>query len=156
MKEIILSNGSTVIVDDLDYNKYVKYNWYSSKGYAARRIRINGKRICQYLHIEIAKDIGLNVNNLIDHKDQNIKNNTRINLREATYSQNAVNSKLNIRNKSGYRGISFEKNGKLKVAFRYKKQDIYIGTYNTIKEAIIAYNRAIKLYFGEYAVLNKL
>jgi hypothetical protein len=43
---------------------------------------------------------------LIDHIDNNLENNRIENLRPATKSQNAMNSKIDKRNKSGIKGLS--------------------------------------------------
>lgn len=45
----------------------------------------------------------------IDHKDRNPYNNRKDNLREATNSQNQHNAKINSRNTSGYKGVSYRK-----------------------------------------------
>jgi hypothetical protein len=49
---------------------------------------------------------------LVDHIDRNCLNNSIENLREATKSQNAFNSKIASNNKSGVKGICWHKNAK--------------------------------------------
>lgn len=46
---------------------------------------------------------------LIDHKDLNPSNNKISNLRLATFSENAQNSNLSVKNNSGVKGVSFDK-----------------------------------------------
>lgn len=73
---------------------------------------------------------------LVDHIDQNPRNNKIDNLRAADKSSNAYNSKLNKRNKSGVRGVSWDKTRQRWVA-RFKKDGKYLclGYFDTVEEA---------------------
>lgn len=84
----------------------------------------------------------------IDHIN-GIRNDNRIfNLREATPSQNRVNTKtLRADNKSGYTGIKFDKN---RNNWRAKIGKINCGRHHTIEEAIKARNAKGKEIFGEF------
>lgn len=56
MKEIELSCGKKVQVDDWYYDELNKHNWCAVNGrYAVRRVFINGKRTNQYIHHWIIK-----------------------------------------------------------------------------------------------------
>ena len=48
---------------------------------------------------------------IIDHMDGNRTNNSIDNLREVTRSQNMMNSKMNKKNTSGYKGVCKDRNG---------------------------------------------
>lgn len=85
---------------------------------------------------------------LVDHKDTNSLNNKWENLREATKSQNGLNSKVRSTNKLGVKGISKNKQGFL--------VRICLGTYDTLEEAIEVYNAAIMQHFGEFAKLSEM
>jgi hypothetical protein len=50
--------------------------------------------------------------NILDHKDQNGKNNRWNNLREADHTQNSRNRKRDVRNKSGRKGVYWHKQHK--------------------------------------------
>jgi hypothetical protein len=81
-----------------------------------------------------------------------IRNDNRIvNLREATFSQNIMNSKTQTKNTSGYKGVSFNI-GKNKfesyVSFNHKK--IHIGLFDTAKEANEARKVKAKILHGEF------
>ena len=89
--------------------------------------------------------------NMIDHKDTNKTNNILDNLRDADNSSNNQNRGLSITNTSGYRGVSLDtNNGKYKVQFVKNGTNNYLGEYITIEEAVIVYNKAAKLSFGEF------
>jgi hypothetical protein len=95
--------------------------------------------------------------NQIDHINGIRDDNRFCNLREATGTENQGNKKLNKNNTSGYRGVSWNKNSK-KWESRLKVNDkrIYLGSFNSKKEAALAYNRAALEYFGEFAYLNEI
>ena len=75
----------------------------------------------------------------VDHIDNNPSNNKWDNLREASKSCNAINSKINNRNTSGIVGITFDKSrNKWKVMLTLNKKSIYQARFNTFDEAVIA------------------
>ena len=71
---------------------------------------------------------------LIDHIDRNKINNKIENLREATSSENAINSCLSKNNISGYKGIDFNQN-KWRARARRNKKQYDLGRFNTLEEA---------------------
>lgn len=88
---------------------------------------------------------------LIDHKDTNGLNNKWDNLREATHNQNHYNTPTCKNNKTGYKGIHFEKQtGKYRASIRVEGNTIKSKRVNTLKEAVIIYNEMHKLH-GEFA-----
>ena len=96
------------------------------------------------------------IDKFIDHIDGDPSNNRISNLRLATRNQNARNQKKNINsdNTSKYKGVSLLRGNRwvAKIAFDGKNRGI--GTYDTEREAALAYNvRAFEL-FGEFARLN--
>lgn len=112
MKEIVLSNGMITLVDDVDYYEIGYYLWFPTKNresyYAVRSKGSSNTKIA--LHVEIAIRMKLDtINFQVDHKDRDTLNNQRNNLRQATHSQNIVNSKLRSDNTSGHKGISYNK-----------------------------------------------
>src|ERR1700693_6226684 len=115
MKYIPLTLGLTAIVDDEDFAWLSKHKWHAiKKGYA---VRSESRRDCTdrprraiYMHVEIAKKMGLDTSHMVDHRNLDKADNQRQNLRPATATQNAVNSQISLRNKSGYRGVSMAPN----------------------------------------------
>ncbi len=113
------------------------------------------KSITIYLHLEIAQRIGLDLTNQVDHKDRDIFNNKRGNLRSATRSQQKANGNIYKNNTSGYKGVSFDyRRQKYRSRISVNKIEIYLGTFDDPENAAKAYDKAAKEYFGEFASLN--
>ena len=91
-------------------------------------------------------------NELVDHINQIKDDNRWSNLRQATVSQNNINSKKQKNNKSGYRGVYWDsKNQIWRVQIKYKSKHKYLGRYTDIKEAAEVYKKAALELYGEYA-----
>ena len=71
------------------------------------------------------------------------------NLREMTPSQRRANSR--IRNKLGVRGVWITKSGKYVARIRVAGKRKYLGLFETIEKASVAYTRAAKDTFGQFA-----
>ena len=98
-----------------------------------------------YVYGEIPKE-------QVDHINC-IKTDNRIeNLRLASHGQNCSNREKQSNNTSGYKGVCFIKSKeKWRARIGYNGKKIYIGLFNTAKEASYAYKeKAIELH-GEFA-----
>lgn len=139
-------------IDECDMDLIRDYNWYlNSCGYLCARI--DGKD--QTLHNMIAERMGFDLSKLTDHIDRDKENNHRSNLREATHSQNRVNSKKRSDNTSGYRGVFLDKRtGRWPTQIQFKGKQIYLGVFNDKKDAARVYDKAALEYYGEFAQLN--
>lgn len=84
---------------------------------------------------------------IIDHVDG--RQNSIENLRISTQAQNMANSKMNIRNKSGFKGVS--KHGDLWQA-KYSNQ--YGGLFSDPKDAARQYDRLATMKHGVFAMTN--
>jgi len=91
----------------------------------------------------------------LDHINRNKSDNRICNLRECNRSQNNANT-LPYKNRK-YKGICFDKRcGKYRVQIGYKKENYYLGRFDTPEAAALAYNaKALELY-GEFAYLNEV
>lgn len=88
----------------------------------------------------------------IDHKDRVRYHNWETNLREATSSQNKLNSNMNRRNTSGFKGVSWSRQNQTWMAFLAKK---YLGQFVTKEEAFAAYTKAAQEKFGEEVGIDR-
>ncbi|HEY1881354.1 MAG TPA: HNH endonuclease [Caulobacteraceae bacterium] len=90
----------------------------------------------------------------IDHIDLDRTNNRWANLREATRSQNVVNSGRRTTNRSGFKGVTFKQGrGDLpawRATIRAGDRYLHLGYFATPEEASVAYEAAAREAFGEY------
>lgn len=146
------------MVDDEDFQELSKHSWCitgnSRMKYAGRGTRKAGKNQKFYMHRVILRaPFGVSV----DHIDGNSLNNQRSNLRLCLHKENIRNGKLRTTNKSGYKGVSFiaaRKKFAAHIKVDYKSK--YLGYFHDAKDAAVAYNKAAKLMFGEFANINRL
>jgi hypothetical protein len=90
--------------------------------------------------------------NSIDHINHIKDDNRWVNLRAATSAQNGANTKKRINNKSGYKGVYWNKRSKkwyVKITHMYKV--IHLGVYTTPQEAAEAYKKKAIELFGEFS-----
>ncbi len=152
MKLIPLTQSRFAKVSDHRFDELKQWNWQFGDGYAYRIQNINGSLHTIRMHVQIMNPPkGMEV----DHKDLDKLNNQDDNLRVCTSSQNKANKGLTTRNTSGYKGVSWnKKDKKWKVAIDYDNHHIYLGRFDDVIEAAKAYDKAARIYHGEYANLN--
>lgn len=88
---------------------------------------------------------------IVDHIDGNYDNNKWTNFRKCNNSQNQGNAKLRDDNKTGYRGVHFDKRKRAYIAqITINKKRIWLGQRSTAREAYEIYLKAAKEHFGEF------
>lgn len=85
---------------------------------------------------------------MLDHIDKNPLNNKIDNLRAADKSLNSTNRTRPKNNKSGYKGVSWDKQRKKWfVKIEVRKKQIALGRFENVQDAVCAYNSAFKIHF---------
>jgi len=92
---------------------------------------------------------------MTDHINGNTLDNRRSNLRLATPSDNAHNTKLPKNNTTGYRGVG-KKGNRYIAHIRSDNKEHHLGSFSTPEEAALAYNKAATELHGEFASLNTI
>lgn len=136
------------MIDDTDSTLISKYKWnITSRGYAYTIY--DGKPKKMHTLITGYK--------YTDHINGNKLDNRRDNLRSVTHSQNMKNRKKHINNKSGYKGVYWCSERKKWVAqIRVNRKRVFIGRFDTTKEAAKQYNiKSLELH-GVYGRLNNI
>lgn len=157
MKEIKISQGKTVLVDDWDYEWLSQYKWYLGKSkrksgddlYYAWTHQYNG-------HVTSMHRILTNAQpgQIVDHRNGNGLDNQRLNLRTCTKAQNARNIKARW-GRSQYKGVYWHKHRKKwAVEINIGGQRKSLGYYADEIAAARAYDKAALNYFREFADIN--
>lgn len=85
---------------------------------------------------------------LLDHIDRNPLNNRIENIREADKKINSINRNLQSNNKSGYKGVSWNKNSsKWEAYIKVNNKRIHLKLHETLEEAIEARREAENKYW---------
>lgn len=157
--------------DLLDYDPETGvFTWkVSRRGRGTAAGRVAGKRHCegyvsigidgrQYLahRLAILYTDGAFPSQDTDHMNGDRSDNRRENLREASRSQNNMNSKLRSTNKTGIRGVYESKRGRFISRVNFDGVCISLGSFSCPREAAHAYNKAAVQIYGEFAVLNPI
>jgi len=156
MKQIKLTQGAVALVDDADYESLRFMRWHLDKGVSKSyaRTRIYAGKSSQLVRMHrflMNPPVGV----LVDHRDRDGLNNQRSNLRICTPAENNRNAVKQINNKSGYKGVSWDKEKRLwtvGVSIKHKRK--IIGRYFCLIKAAKAYDEAAIKYYGEFARLN--
>ena len=91
----------------------------------------------------------------LDHINR-VKDDNRIeNLREVTHQQNMFNTSAYKNNKLGVKNICVSKSFRYQVGFTLNGKVVYLGTFDTIEEAIEKRDIWSKENHGEFATLSK-
>ena len=89
---------------------------------------------------------------IVDHRDMDGLNNSWDNLREATKTQNAANTRASKRNTSGLKGASYCKSaGRFRATIGVRGKQIWLGYFDTAEEAHAAYLDAATRLFQDFA-----
>jgi hypothetical protein len=91
----------------------------------------------------------------IDHINRNKTDNRWCNLREATNSQNGINSPMKANNISGFHGVHFDRwRQKWGAKIRIAGKRVQLGRFASPERAFIAYILAAWKHHGEFANID--
>lgn len=153
MKCIELTRGQVAIVDDADFEMLAQWRWYThSQGYACRKIYIpetQGSKTI-YMHKQIMGEVPKGFE--IDHVNGSKVDNRRENLRFATRAQNTANRPAMKNNRLGVKGVGWRTHAKKFCAkIMVNGKSVWLGYFDTVEEAKMAYELAASKYYAEFA-----
>lgn len=151
MKTISLTQGRVALVDDADYKTVSSVKWsYSSCGYAMRSV---GRKIRLYMHREIA---GARSGEIVDHINGDPLDNRRSNLRLGDKCLNSINRSPQSNNKSGYRGVDFDrKRRKWCARIKTDGKQRFLGRFASLNDALAARRSAETEYLSRFPSIER-
>ena len=133
----IRPNAKKTALGNLMPNGYVYMKFFKKAAYVHRLIFL-------YHHGYLPK--------YVDHINGNKQDNRIQNLREVTRCQNMMNIKKTSLNKSGFKGVSFNRRMNKWVAqIKQNKKHFYLGAFNSPEDAHDMYRQKAVQLHGEYA-----
>jgi hypothetical protein len=152
--EIPLTRGKVALIDGADFHLVASRKWYALNNkvglwYALTKHKVAAGRTVLGIHQVILGQ------KQIDHFNHDGLDNRRKNLRPATHSQNSANRGRPQNNRSGFKGVSWDKRGRRWAAYitvNYKH--LSLGRFSNAKEAALAYDIASRQHFGEFSRTN--
>ncbi|UJH95802.1 HNH endonuclease [Pantoea phage Nifs112] len=144
-----VSNGLSCLVKDGN-----PIGWQGDRGHW--KVDINGVERKAHVVIWELHYGPVPIGYVVDHVDNDASNNDILNLRLATKSQNAMNSKTYTTNNSGCKGVSWHMNraktkGKWRVQLMIMYRTYSFGTYDDHELACLVAEEARDKYHKEFA-----
>ena len=155
-KEIPLTQGQVAVVDDWNYEYLSQWKWhanwniYTKSYYAARNVGKRPNQRVLFMHRDIMKTPkGLDC----DHINHDTLCNLEENLRNATRSQNRMNSRMRSDNSLGVKNVV--RHGKsFQVSVTVNGVTRFCGTFRDLESAIIERDRVVNELHGEFANIS--
>lgn len=150
--------GYDVLIDDEDYELISKHSWSVDKDkYLRTSIKISDKKYVGINMHRLIMGCSTNDGKFVDHKNGNVHDNRRCNLRFCTASENMRNSKRPKNNKSGVKGVYWQKRmQKWRAYIMVNCKEIHLGYFDDLEKARIVHDEAAIKYHGEFARLNEV
>lgn len=161
MKKIKLTQNKYTIVDDENFNHLNIFKWLVSKKshrYYAGRTVWNKKTKTKRMVYMARYILNASKNKVVDHINGNTLDNRKSNLRLCSNTENIRNSKIGLRNKTGYKGVCKINRSLTKrylAQINIKGKNTKLGYFKTAKEAAVAYNKAAIKHYKEFAKINE-
>ena len=164
MASIQLVSGETVLVDDEDLAVVGQFDWSMKTGrrynghiwsYPGTGVLVNKKARFLYLH-RLVMGAKWGDGSTIDHKNGNVLDARKLNLRFCSHGQNICNQRAKTKsaNKSSrFHGVYAKRKGWI-AQIRCNKKKYELGYFKDERQAAEAYDMAAKELHGEYAALN--
>ena len=161
-RQIPLTQGYVTIVDEDDYHWLIRFKWCTGKARTkmpiARRAAKRGEGMgSKFKEIMMHRLImGDPEGYQIDHINGDTLDNRKVNLRICTRTQNMVNQKNRSSNKTGFKGVSANKQIGGFDSFisgpGHKQRNL--GHFKTAEEAALAYDSSARAMHGNFARFN--
>lgn len=156
--EIPVTNRGEIIfakVSPEDAEWASKIHWFALKDRTGRFCGAQGHNPAtkkkQLMHRLVLS--GLPSNIFVDHRNGDVFDNRRENLRPATNGQNKANSGLRRDNPTGFKGVT-RHGGSYRAILSWGGGNTHLGSFKTPEEAARAWDEAARELQGEWARFN--
>lgn len=147
---VLLLHDKEMICDTEDWENLKQYYWWQTKkGYVQTRNKDIGCIKFQRIVMKVT-----NSEDTVDHINGNILDNRKENLRVCTNQKNLFNRGINKNNKSGYKGVSYDKSRDKWVGSIYLNRKHIAKRFDTKEEAHEWYMIMSNSLYKEYSVYN--
>jgi hypothetical protein len=150
--EIILNDGSNVVIDADDMELLGKHSWYAHyiKGSCYAQTSTRGRAVSMSRLI-MNEPVGMEV----DHVNHDTRDNRKENLRICSHRQNMMNQAKQKGRSSQFKGVSWNKGRKLWKAYIWgdNRQEL-LGYFVREEDAASVYDKKAQELFWTYAQLN--
>ncbi|MCB1469043.1 MAG: HNH endonuclease [Rhizobiaceae bacterium] len=151
MKTIPLTGGGYAIVDDEDYERVSACKWWTQKGKGGCLYAVRSRG--QLLHREIMR---VGPGQFVDHINRDGLDNRKANLRVCTNAQNMANQAKRKGTSSRYKGVHVTASGKYVATIESAGTILHLGTFREEERAARQYDRAARVFFGNFARTNEM
>jgi hypothetical protein len=146
--------GLVALVDDEDYDRLAAFKWYlyttGRHRYAVTFLQQKPRKTAFMHRLLLDSPRGTTV----DHIDGDGLNNTRVNLRYCTTTQNRVHHCEVTRNQNGFFGVLKTPKGRYQAIIKIRGHDTYLGTFDSPEDAAKEWDKAAIREHGEFATPN--
>lgn len=158
MQTIQLGGGHTAILDDEDHERLAQHKWHVTTNtaypYAYRNVTVDGVRSKVLMHHDV---VGREDGKVIDHANQNTLDNRKMNLRVCTHAENMRNTKKRDTNyRSPFKGVEVLPCGTCLSRITVNGEKVNLGYFPDEYRAAKQYDRAARVFFGEFARTNEM
>ncbi|WP_217486155.1 AP2 domain-containing protein [Burkholderia contaminans] len=144
MAEIFTSHGERILIDDEDFDRVSCSTWsLDLAGYPRARIDTEDVRLHRFV-------IGANDGQHVDHKNGDLLDARKANLRICTHAENMRNRKVSVSNKCGLKGVSKDRN-RWRALIYFNGRKFSLGTFDSPEAAHAKYREAAQKLHGEFA-----
>ena len=157
MNKLKLSDGQYALIDADLFDELSQYKWcVDQDGYPMRAGK--RKKADKFINVKLHRVVNQTPEGMhTDHKNRNILDCRRSNLRTVSHAQNMMNCKPHRRSTSKYKGVGWHKKSACwRVRIQKEGQRVSVGYFQDEIIAAQAYNDAALKYHGEFAYVNEV
>lgn len=143
---IPLGQGLFAILDEPDAGRAAALDWGPLRGRKTVYARSGNVLLHRFV---MQPEQGM----VVDHIDGDGLNNARSNLRVCTPMQNHANARKHTNSSSYFKGV-YRHRRRWRAQIIVDKERVALGSFETQTRAAMAYDKAARFYFGQFAMTN--